>query len=839
MPWLKKILAPRRDSILQWRPLESIWVDVRFAFRQLRKSPGFAVTTILTLSLGIAATTAIFGLVDSALIRPLPYPNPSQLVAVGEISPRVGQGMGGYSYLNYVDLERSNRVFASLAAFQGTGFILSDKGGLLTVNGIGVTPNFFRILGVTPILGKDFDPNPDGEDLQSVPSTVILSYAAWQKWFGGRPEVLGKTVTLTTEKVPYTVIGVLPRSFQFDRAGVSDFWTTLRPYASDPCSSSRGCTTFSVIARLKDGITVQQALADVRAMAARESRLHPDPDKYRSASVVPLSKWILGDIQPILLALLAGVALLLLTAYVNVAGLLLVRSENRRHEFAVRGVLGAGPGRLAQQFVIEGLVIVAISSGLGLFAATFARQLLLKLIPADVLDSMPSLRGGWNWHLTVFSTALVLIALILFAVTPAFRIPFANLRAGLTQGSGGTLRTAWRRLGAKLVILEIAATMVLLAGAGLLGKSLYRLLRVDVGFVPDHLATLWMMAPETKYANRAQALAFQKGIVSRLQSLPGVTAAGIVSDLPLGGDGGTQIGFVGRPNLGVNNEVGHVQIGAEYLSVLKARLLKGRYFNEHDDAAAPLVAIINQSLARQYFADENPVGKQIFFHAHDVKLEALQPPIQIVGVVADIKQNSLDERQRPDVYTPFAQSPSAGFSIAVRASQQPASVLPSLIVAIHDFDPEILTGGAATMPELIQSSWAAYLHRVLASLAGGLAVLALLLSAVGLYGVIAYSVSRRTCEIGLRMALGATRGSVYQLILKEAGRLTLMGLVIGLCGSLAAGIFLRGLLFGVHSWDVSILCAVAAVLVASALLASYLPARRAARVNPIVALRHE
>ncbi len=820
--------------------METLWQDLRYGLRTIAKSPGFAVTIILTLSLGIAATVAIFGFVDSALIRTLPYPNPSRLMGVFKTSPLGGQQLG-YSYPDYLDLVRSNSVFASIAAYDGGGgFILSDAGGLHLVKGFGVTSDFFHILGVTPILGKDFAANPVSEDLQAVPSTVILSYAAWQNWFGGRPDVLGKTVTLDGES--YTVIGVLPRSFRFAPTGATEFWTTLRPFARDPCQLSRGCMAMSVIARLKDEITIQQALADVRAIAAQDARQYPDPDKNRGANIAPLNQVILGDIQPILLALLGGAGLLLLIAYVNVAGLLLVRSENRRREFAVRGVLGANRGRLMRQFVTEGFVLAAVSSALGLFAATVTRRLLLKLIPTDMLNSMSYLRGtGWNWHVIVFAAVLVLIALILFAVTPALRLPFANLRAGLTEGGRGAPRTAWRHLGARLVVVELATTMVLLAGAGLLGKSLYRLLHVDMGFDPSHLVTLGIFAPEAKYSQSEQALALQREIISRFQSLPGIIAAGTASDLPISGEGGTQIGFVGRPSLGDNNEVGHVEISAGYLSVLEARLLRGRYFKENDGANAPLVAIINQSLARRYFPGENPMGKQFFYHAHgsDVKLDGPQHPTQIVGVVADVKQDALDGNATPVVYTPFEQWPSADFSIVVRTSQEAASALPLLIATIHNVDPGIVTSDAATMPEIIQNSPAAYLHRASAWLAGGFAALALMLSVVGLYGVISYSVSQRTREIGIRMALGAQRSSIYQLILKEAGWLTLIGLIIGLSGSIVAGMLMRSLLFDVRSWDMSILGAVAAVLVISALVASYIPARRAAKVDPLAARRYE
>lgn len=814
---------------------ENIWTDIRFALRQLRKSPGFAITTILTLSLGFAATLAIFGFVDAALIRSLPYPHLSRLMAVFETYPQGGQH--GYSYPNYLDLERSNRSFASIAAYDVRGgFLLSDAGGVHEVNGTGVTSDFFRILGVTPILGRDFAANPASEDLESIPSTVILSYGAWQTWFHGAQDVVGETVILDRES--FNVIGVLPRSFQFAPAGVANFWTTLHPFAGDKCYLSRGCAPMGVIARLKDGVTIQQALGDVRAIAAREARIHPDPDRYRSATMVRLSQWIFGDIQPILLALLGGVGMLLLISYVNVVGLLLVRSENRRHEFAVRGVLGASRGRLTQQFVTDGCVLVAASSALGIIAAAFTRYLLIKLIPADTLDSMPYLRGDWHWHEAAFAAALVLIALVLFAVVPALRIPFANLRAGLAVGGVGTSGTSWRHLGAKLVVLELATTMVLLTGAGLLGKSFYRLLHVNMGFVPDHLVTLWMMAPESEYANSEQALALQRKIVSRLQGLPGVAGVGLASGLPVGWASFTEIGFQSKPSIGDNNQVGHRWVSVGYLSVLEAQLVRGRYFTESDNANAPLVAIINQTLARRYFSGENPIGKQFFYYKQGIA-DGLQHPTQIVGVIADVKEYSLDSTAAPVIYTPFEQSPTAGFCIAVRTSQQAASVLPLLLGNIREIDHGILTDSASTMPEIIQRSWIAYVHRILAWLVGCFATLALMLSAVGLYGVIAYSVSSRTREIGVRMALGAQRSSVCQLILKEATWLALIGVVIGFFGSLVAGVLMRSLLFGVRSWDVTILSVVAVVLAASALLASYIPARRAARVNPVEALRAE
>jgi macrolide transport system ATP-binding/permease protein len=818
--------------------LDRLLQDTRYGLRGLWRSPGFAITAIFTLSLGIAATVAIFGFADAALIRPLAYPELSRLMEVTETSAG-GGSLGGYSFPNYLDLARENGSFDSIAGYDGDGdFVLSGGGQVELVKAIGVTGDFFRMLGAKPILGRDFDSGEGGADLQAASSTVILSYTAWQKRFGGSPDALGKTVTLNGQA--YTVIGVLPRSFSFAPAGAMEFWTTLRPYAADPCHLSRGCTVTGVIARLKEGVTLGQAQGDVRSVAAREASLHPDPDKNRSANIVPLSEAILGDIRPILLAVLSGAGLLLLIAYVNVASLLLVRSENRRREFALRGALGASRGRLVQQFVTEGLVVVGVSGALGLLAAAIARRLLLTLIPADMLDRMPYLRGtDWNWHVAAFAAALLMIACALFACTPALRLSFANLRAGLAEGGRGAAGTTWRHLGAKLVVLELATTMVLLCGAGLLGKSLYQLMHIAMGFDPDHLATVWMLAPDPKYSADEQAVALQREVINDLQSVAGVTGVGLARALPATGVPSTQIGIVGRPTLGVNNQVGHQVISAQYLPTLKAHLLQGRYFNENDGARAPLVAIINQTLARRYFSGENPIGKQIFYHAHDINLEASQPPIQIVGVVADFQECALDRAEGPVVFTPSEQGLGASFYIAVRTSQDAAGMLPSLIATIHKVDAGIVTADGETMPEIIQGSPTAYWHRATSWVAGGFAALALVLSTVGLYGVIAYSVSRRTREIGVRMALGAGRGSVYALILREAGWLMVVGMVIGVAGAIGAGVLMRGLLFGVGSWDRSVLGGVAGVLIACGLAASYVPARRAASVNPVEALRAE
>jgi predicted permease len=825
------LIEERSREVWQWPTLKSIWDDFRFAFRQLWKAPGFAITAIVTLSLAIAASVAIFGFVDSALIEPLPYPDSSRLVQVFE-SIRQSHRMS-FSHDNYLDVEQSNRAFNSMAAYDvRRNFVLQGTTGAQQVNGTSVTGGFFRTLGIRPILGRDFSATPANESLSAAPAEVVLSYAAWQKRFAGKSEVLGKTVTLNGAS--YVVIGVLPRAFAFAPTGAAEFWMTLHPFAADSCESQRGCHVLGVIARLKSGVSIQQALDNVRTIATLLKDQYPNADRDEDANIAPLSQVILGDVRPILLTLLAGSGLLLLIAYINVASLLLVRSESRRHEFAVRGALGAARRRLVQQFIIEGFMIVALSSAQAIAAAIFMQRSLLRLLPTDMLNSMPYLRlSDWNWHVTAFSIAIVLIACILFAITPLLRLPFGSLHSGLSQSTRGAAKTTWRQLGSRLVVLELATTMVLLASAGLLAKSFYRLLHVDIGFVPNHLATLGIIAPEDMYAKDEQTLRLHRTLLNRLNGFPGVSAVGTANGLPVGWVSTTSINFAGEANLGAGHEVGQRQVSAGYFSALGARLLKGRYFNQADNATKPNVVIVNESLARELLPKANAVGRQIFFGGES------DHPMQIVGIIEDIKEGALDEKNIPFIYRPFEQNPTRSFGIVVRTSQEAEFVLPSMISAIHSIDPQIAILDAISMPQIIGDSSVAYLHRASTWLVGSFALLALILSSIGLYGITAYSVNQRTREIGVRMALGARRSSVYQLILKEAGWLTLVGIVLGLTGSIIVGESIRSLLFNVQFWDVSIIGAVAILLVASALLASFIPARRAASVDPIQALRSE
>jgi macrolide transport system ATP-binding/permease protein len=801
--------------------------DFRYALRQLRKSPGFACTAILVLTLGMCASVSIFAFVDAALIRPLPYPNPNRLVDVTESVAMIPRA--NLSYPDYLDWKRLNQVFRSMDVYGGTGYLLRTSAGTEPVPGTRVSDGFFHTLGITPVLGRDFY---TGEDLPAAPRTVILSYSTWQNRFGGRKDVIGETVTLSG--IPHTIVGVLPIDFQFAPRGKAEFWTTL--HASDSCALRRSCHNFNGVARLKEGITVATALANMKTIARQLELQYPNDNRDQGASVLPLSEVIVSNIRPILLVLLGGAGLLLIIACVNVSSLLLVRSENRKREVAVRGALGASRARLIRQFVTEGLVLVAAGCCFGLVGAVGVMRILMRLISKDMMATMPYLTGlGMSSHVLVFAGAISVFAAALFSLPPVLRLPLAKLREGLTEGGRGYAGTVWRRFGANLVAVELAIAVVLLVGAGLLGKSFYRLLHVDIGFQPDHLATLQVALSDATYAKDEQVVAVGRQIVSRVQSLPGVESVGLTSVLPVSFNGNTTwIRLVGRPYNGEHNEVNQRDVNSDLFATLHAKLLRGRYFTDAEDASKPSVVLINQALARKYFPGEDPIGKKI----GDTDLSP-KSITEIIGVVDDVKDGSLDSEIWPAVYYPFNQNSDTYFSLVVRTSQAEQSILPTLVGAVHELDPGIGTMNEATMIDRINDSPTAYLHRSSAWLVGGFASLALLLGVVGLYGVIAYSVTQRTREIGVRMALGAQRGSVYQLIMKEAVWLAGIGIGAGLLSAIAAASLMRGLLFGVRSWDATTLAGVSVVLSISALLASYLPARRAARVDPMVALRYE
>ena len=806
--------------------MENLLRDIAFAIRQLRKNLVFSCTAIFMLALGICASVAIFVFVDAALLKPLPYKNPSQLIGVFETGGNCPHCP--LSYPDYLDWKKDNKSFTSLDVFSHAGFTVTTRAGAVPARGARVSDGFFKTLGVHPILGRDFY---TGEDLPSAPRSAVLAYATWQRRFGGKTGILGQTVVLNGD--PYTVIGVLPPEFHFEPAEPSEFWVSF--HATNECDLRRSCHFLDGVGRLKTGVSFATAVADVKLIASHLEAEYPGSNKEQGATLVPLTDLIVGNVRPILLVLLGGAGLLLMIATVNVSSLLLVRSESRRREISVRAALGAGRTRLMRQFMAEGLVLVALGSVLGLAGASKLIRLLTALIPADLLAAVPFLNDlSLNAAACVFAGVIVLLSAVLFSVTPALRISLSGIAMGMAEGGRGSAGITWRSLGSKLVVLELATAVVLLVGAGLLGRSLALLLRVDLGLQPDHLATLYLTAPDARYGKDPQSIALERDVVRLMQNIPGVSSVALTTDIPVTHWGDTTwFRIIGRPWHGEHNDTPERDVSSEYFRTLGATLAKGRNFTEDDDKTKPEVVIVNQALANLYFPGQNPIGQHISGLSDPPK------PIEIIGVVANIKEGPLDTASQPVLYFPFNQRPSDGFYVLVKTQQVEAELLPAMTSAVRQFDPDIVTIQQLSMADRIDQSQSAWIHRSSAWMVGGFAGMALLLSVIGLYGVIAYSVSQRTREIGIRMALGAQRESVHRLVLREAGVLTTFGIAIGLACSLAVAKLLRDLLFGVQAWDVPTLATVTIVLAIAALVAGYVPARRAAGVNPVEALRTE
>jgi predicted permease len=808
--------------------METVIQDLRFALRQFRRSPGFAITAILVLALGMGISVAIFGFVDAALLEPLPYTAPNRLMAVDEASAAFTRS--NLSRADYEDWKRMNRSLSSLEAYGGMGYLLHTGSGTEPVPAARVSDGFFSTLGVKMMLGRGFLP---GEDLPGKPKIAILSYGTWLKRFGGRRDVVGQAVDLSGQA--YTIVGVLPREFEFAPRRDSEFWVPLLD--KNGCEQRRSCHNLFGVGRLRDGVTMEAARAEMKAIAAQLAKQYAGSNQGQSASVIPLSEIIVGDIRPILLTLLAGAGLLLLIACVNVSSLLLVRSESRRREIAVRGALGATPARLVRQFVTEALLLTGVGSAAGILVGGWLMTLLAHLLPKSMLTRLPFLGDvELNAHTMLFAAAISLLAAMLLAAAPLLRLSLRDIRDGLGDGDRSAAGLLWQRLGANLAVVELAVAVVLLVGAGLLGRSLYQLLHVENGFDTTHLATVQVMMPSNIYKDDAQKVELYREIDRRLAALPGVRSVGITSDLPVQCNCDTDwIRIAGKPFHGEHNEVNERDVSPDYLlGTLKARLLRGRVFTETDDASRPQVTVINEALAQKYFPGENPIGKMI--GNGDLSQTSMR---QVVGVIANVREGALDQEMWPSEYFSIYRSKDSFFSVAVRTAQDEKAMLPSVVSTLHKIDANLGVYGEMTMTDQIESTESSLLHRFSTWLVGGFAAMALVLGVVGLYGVIAYSVSRRTREIGVRMALGAQRSTVYKLVMRQAGRLTLLGLGAGLVCSIGASLLMRKLLFGVQAWDLPTLAGVTVVLGVASIAASFVPAHRAASVNPTEALRAE
>ena len=806
---------------------ETAMLDARFAMRQLARKPGFTVTAIAMLTLGIGASAAIFGFVDAALIKPLPFSQPNLLVDVDEGG--TASQRENLSYDDYQDWKVMNRSLASLDVYTAMGYLLQTGSVSEPVSAVRVSDGFFRTLGVRPVLGRDFRP---GEDRPGQAKIVMLTYGAWQRRFGGRTNVVGQSVRLSG--APYTVVGILPQSFAFAPHANAEFWVPLLDKFN--CEQRRICHNLDGVGRLREGVTVRAALTDLKRVAAELAIQYPVSNRGRTATVQPLSELIVGRVRPILLTLLAGVGLLLVISCVNVASLVLVRAESRRREIAVRAAIGATSTRLVQQFVTEAVLLSGAASAIAVFFAGWLMVVLRRLVPTTMAEGMPFLSDiGLDTHTSLFIVSVALLATLLLAGISTLRFSVANLHEGLSEAGRGSAGRVWQRLGANLVAIELTIAVVLLGGAGLLGKSLYRLLRVDLGFNSEHLAAVSVMIPGNAYQNSDELIALYDELQRRIRELPGVQSVGITDNLPVGCYCNTDwIRILGKPFHGEHNDVMQRDVGPGFMRTLQAKLLRGRLLTDSDDAHHPKVILINQTLALKYFPGEDPVGRMI----GDPTLEP-KSMRQVVGMIADVREAALDDNPLPTEYFSIGQGPDNFFSLVVRTAQDERALLPQLQRTIHQTHSSLGVYGETTMSERVVASPTALLHKFAAWLVGGFAALALVLGVAGVYGVVAFSVSQRTREIGVRMALGAQRSAVHRLILKEAGGLIGIGVITGLVFSVVAGNLMRSLLFDVHPWDALTLTSMTGLLGVAAVMASFLPARRAAQVNPIEALRAE
>jgi len=816
--------------------METILQDMRYGLRQLRNTPGFTVVAVLTLALGIGANSAIFTVIDAAMFHALPYQSPERLVHLWETRPRTDFAQMEASLPNFQYFAETNHVLSGLAGYTGINLSLLGRGTPKRISGVRVTANFFDVLGVKPILGRAFQP---GEDRPQGEQVALLSYGLWKSEFGADPNVIGRAINLSNEA--YTIVGILPREFQFAKRGEAQLWIPLNPgagfSAQNPGEADR--RTFhwiNMVARLGPGVTLSQAQAEMSHLAKQLAAQFPATNAGGDLRVVPLQEEIVGPMQPLLLALLTAVALVLLIACVNVANLLLARAGARKKEIAVRLALGASRWRLLRQMLIESAILSLLGGALGLVWAKWGVALIVAQVPGNVLARMPYLRGlPLNAGVLEFTVLVSVLTGLAFGILPALHTSRSNPQESLGEGSRTMGGTSHQRLRNALVISEIALSLMLLSGAGLLMKSLSRLLHVDPGFETENLLSMELSAPPVRYGDQKLNESLTRQLLDRAQALPGVQGAGLVDVTPFKGGGTAHFTVQGRPEPAPDRlpEANVRDASPSYFRVMGIPLLRGRFFAEGDGPDAPRVIIINQTLAGRVFPGQDPVGQHLVFRFGTTVVA------EIAGVVGDEKLGSLDQQVTPIVYSCTFQSNDTDLTLMVRSSSDPGSLTAALRSSISQIDPNLLVNSAVTVRKIMADSPSVFMRRLPALLIGIFAALALVLSAIGLYGLLSYLVTRRTREIGVRMALGAQPRDVLRLLLGEGMRLAAAGVGIGLIVAAGASRVLMRLLFGVRPTDPWILLSVTALILTVAVAACSLPASRAAGVDPMEALRYE
>jgi putative ABC transport system permease protein len=807
--------------------MQTLLQDLRYGARTLWKNPGFTLIAVVTLSLGIGANTAIFTVVNAALLRGLPYRAPERLVHLFETTPQKAYAQREFSYPDYQDYQRS-QAFEGLAAYSGGGGILTGRGEPQRVFAPAASANFFTVLGVEPILGRTFR---EGEDKPGAERVTVLTYGMWRRLFGGDPGIIGQTLTVSNNQ--YTVVGVLPPSFQF-ALRQADLWLPYQPTPNQ--LSRRFMHGTNLIGRLRPGVGLEQAQAETSAITQRIAEEHKESHAGTNLLLTPLQEQVTGSVKPVLLALLAAVGFVLLMVCANVASLLLARSLARQKEIALRTALGATRGRIIRQLLTEAALLSSLGGLGGLIVAQFGLDALVAALPQNQLAVMPffdTLR--LDPGILLFALALALLTGLVFGLAPALQASRLDLQAALKEGgrmSGGGAR---QRLRSAMVGVEIALAVVLLVGAGLMMKSLLRLMQANLGFDPTNILTMTVVLPTSKYTDPNRMVAYYQQLQERLAALPGVEGAGAVSQLPLQPGNTTRFIVEGEPTPPPGQEIeANIRVAsASYFQALGIPLAQGRNFADSDQAGATQVVVINQSLAEKLFGGRSAAGRRLLFPSFP------NQSVEIVGVVGDVKTTGLDQAARPVLYYPFTQNASIATNLVVRTKTDAAALANAARNECRALEPDVAIFNVQTMETLIAQTPAAFMRRAPAWLIGIFAGVALLLAALGVYGVVSYSVSQQTREIGVRLALGAQAADILKLVLRQGLSLAGAGVASGTVAALALTRWLGSLLYEVSAYDPSTYALVIVALTIVALLACYIPARRATKVDPLLSIRHE
>ncbi|HEX4640427.1 MAG TPA: ABC transporter permease [Chthoniobacterales bacterium] len=804
--------------------------DLRFAFRQLRKSPGFTVIAVLTLALGIGANSAIFSVVDTVLLQALPFQNPGQLVMLWGNSSTAPNDRQTDSFPDFADYKDQSRSFAALAAFTSAGTVLNGVGDAQELSGVATTSELFDVLGVPPMLGRGFTAE---EGKIGAPPVVLFTYELWQRAFASNRNIVGQQVNLVGKS--YTVLGIMPPGWNFPvSAEKTDFIMPLEPLVPTEVPR-RGSHFLKLVGRLQPDVPLKQAEAELKSIAARLQKQYPETNTDRSARLVPLLQDVVGSVRPALLVLLGAVALVLLIACANVANLLLARAASRSRELGIRTALGASRALIVRQLLVESLVLALLGGAGGLVLAWWAVDVLSVIGPRDV----PRLANiHINTGVCFFTFGLAIVSTLVFGLIPALQSSRSNLNESLQQGSkGSTGGLHGTRVRAFLVVSQVSLSLLLLAGAGLLIKSFFNLRASNPGFDPSGVLVLDQIMPRLKYPEPDQQRRFYDQLLPKLAAIPGVEIVGGANPLPFSdNDSASSFYIAEQPPIAPGNrpDASHLAVAPGYFSSMKIPLRNGRDFDARDTEKSGNVALINEAFARRFFPGVNPIGQHVVLDRGDQG----DFPMEVIGVVGDTKHEELGEIPRPEMYQPFAQAPNRRLWITLRrATANLSGMQTSVRRAVAEIDPDVYVAQLKPLTSMLSKHLAQPRFNMM--LLGVFAGVAMILAAIGIYGVIAYSVAQRTREIGIRIALGAQRGEMLAMILRQSLTVVAVGLAIGLLAAFAGTRLLASLLYGVSANDIFTYATVVLLLGVAALLASYIPARRAMRVDPMVALRAE